>query len=243
MRRYWIKITGGALAIFIVGMLLVRGVEGIHSRVHEMFNGSGDITIPLMGLIPLSVGDVQYGHLNKIQIHRDQQKQVTGITLVARLADSIDSDRFDDCDFTVRDASHIDEHSSFTCLDSIPEGMREFGSIRFVDEDGDDDLVRPLVLAEADIHDLQTRNGGQNRRINTDSIQAAAESAGQAARRMGDSIRRVMEERYGHRAPAAPGVPTAPTAPSAGNGPTPHAAPKSGRTTTVTTSPTPHSGS
>ena len=242
MRRYWIKITGGALAIFIVGMLLVRGVEGIHSRVHDIFNGSGDITIPLMGIIPLSIGDVQYGHLNKIQIHRDQQRQVTGITLVARLADSIDSDQFQDCDFTVRDASHIDDHTTFTCLDSIPAGMREFGSMRFVDEDGDDDLVRPLVLAEADIHDLQTRNGGQNRRINTDSIQAVAESAGEAARKMGDSIRRVMEQRYGHRAPGAPVPPPAPTAPSTSKGPASHAVPKGGRTT-VTPSPTPHAGS
>ena len=242
MRRYWIKITGGALAIFIVGMLLVRGVEGIHSRVHDMFDGSGDITIPLMGIIPLSIGDVQYGHLNKIQIHRDQQKQVTGVTLVARLADSVDSDQFDDCDFTVRDASHIDEHSTFTCLDSIPDGMREFGSIRFVDEDGDDDLVRPLVLADADIHDLQTHNGGQNRRVNGDSIRAVAESVGEAARRTGDSIRRVMDQRYGHGAPAAPVAPPAPGVPSTNHGPAPHTAPKAGRTTS-TPSPAPHSGS
>lgn len=242
MRRYWIKITGGALAIFIVGMLLVRGAEGIHSRVHDMFDGSGDITIPLMGIIPLSIGDIQYGHLNKIQIHRDQQKQVTGITLVARLADSVDSDQFDDCDFTVRDASHIDEHSTFTCLDSIPEGMREFGSIRFVDEDGDEDLTRPLVLPQADIHDLQTRNGGQNRRVNGDSIRAAAESAGAAARRMGDSIRRVMDQRYGHRTTGGPVPPAAPAVPPTRHAPAPHTTPQTGRTT-VTPTPTPQTGS
>lgn len=241
MRRYWFKIAGGALAIFVVVMLVIRGVEGIRGRVQDVMNGSGDVTIPLMGIMPLSIGGVRYGRLNKIQIHRDAPKHVSGVTLVARLDDSVDSDRFDACDFTVGHATHIDEHTTFTCLDSIPAGMREFGTVRFVDEDGDEDLTRPLVLTEADIRDVQDNNGGGSVRINTDSIQAVAESAGNVARRMGDSIRRVMEQRYGRGAPDAPVPPAAPRAPSKQGVPASRATPKTGPTT-VSPAPGPHPG-
>ena len=220
MRNYWIKIAAGALGIFAVGLLAVFGFRRVKSEVTSVTSGTGDISIPLMGVIPFSVTGDRIGSLRKIQIHRDAPKHVSGFRLVARLDDSVDSDRFSDCYFTVPNATAIDEHTTFTCLDSIPAGMREFGDVEFVDGDDDEDLTRPIVLTDHDIADFQNANGhdgnfhydirGDSARINADSIRAAAESVGEAGRRMGDSIRRVMEARYGRHSGGTIYAPTRP---------------------------------
>ena len=208
MRNYWLKIAGGALAVFAVGLAGVYAVRSIHRRVHDLANGTGDITIPLLGIVPLSIGNVRLGSVNKIEIHRDAPKHVDGFTILARLDDSVDADRFADCFFTLQDPTQINDKTTFTCLDSIPTGMREFGDLRLIDSSGDAVSERPLILAERDIADLQNTHGGGS--PNADSIRASAESIGAAARKMGDSIRREMRARYG---PGSSGTVYRPTRP------------------------------
>lgn len=212
MRGYWLKIIGGALGVFVVGMV-IRGVaRGIHHQVDSVVNSSSDISIPLMGIVPLSIQGARLGHLNKVVIERDAPKHVSGIVVVARLDDSVDSDRFSDCDFTAGNVSKIDQHTTFTCLDSVPAGMQRFGTVRFVDADGDLDLERPLVLGDRDVADIQDRNGGtEEATVHADSIAAWAESVRTEKHRWADSLRRTLRERY-RPAPAEPAPPAPPRA-------------------------------
>lgn len=222
MKGYWLKIAGGALAIFAAGLVVIFGFRNIHRRVDGLVSGSGDITIPLLGMVPLSIGQIRVGSIRRLEIHRDAPKHVSGFTVVARLDDSVDADDFDDCYFTVRDPNRINDKTTFVCLDSIPAGMHPFGTLQLGDGEDDAASVRPLVLTAADIADLQ--NAHRDEGVpNVDSLQAAADSAGMAARRMGDSIRRVMRDRYGD---GSTGTVYRPTRPDPPGTPKPRTKPK-----------------
>lgn len=212
MRGYWLKIAGGALTIFAVGLAVIFGFRSLHHRVEGFVNGNADITIPLLGLVPLSIGPNRVGSIRRVEIHRDAPKHVSGFTVVARLDDSVDADSFDDCYFTVRDPARIDNKTTFACLDSIPDGMHPFGTLQLGDSTDDAASVRPLLLTDQDIADVQNahRDDGVP---NVDSLDAAADSIGAAARRMGDSIRRVMRARYGDRSTGTVYHPTRPDPP------------------------------
>ena len=209
MKAYWLKIAGGALTIFAVGLGVIFGFRSIHHRVDGLVHGNADITIPLLGLVPLSIGQSRVGSIRQVEIHRDAPGHVSGFTVVARLDDSVDADSFDDCYFTVHDPARIDNKTTFVCLDSIPDGMHPFGTLQLGDRTDDAASVRPLLLTATDIADLQ--NAHRDASVsNVDSLSAAADSIGAAARRMGDSIRRVMRARYGDRSTGTVYHPTRP---------------------------------
>ncbi|MFI5234892.1 MAG: hypothetical protein ACHQXA_04210 [Gemmatimonadales bacterium] len=226
MRTYWIKIVAGALGIFALGLVAIFAFRKVTGGVNQLVHGTGDVNIPLLGFVPFSIAGRPIGNLRTLQIHRDAPKHVTGFRLVTRLDDSVDSDRFDECFFTLTDASRINEHTTFACVDSIPPGMREFGDVQFVDSEGDEDLSRPIVLSEQDIADFQNANdhGAVRITVNDDSIRTAADSMATASRRMGDSIRREVQARYGRRSGGTVYSPTRPD-PPAGPKPPAKAAP------------------
>ncbi|MGH7531852.1 MAG: hypothetical protein ACREL4_01060 [Gemmatimonadales bacterium] len=218
MRSYWLKIIAGALGIFVIGLIAIRAFDSIHQRVHGLVNGNGDISIPLLGMVPLSIGQEHLGTIRQLEIHRDTPKHVSGFTVVARLDDSVDADQFDDCYFTLQDPAHINVKSVFVCLDSIPPGMRPFGTLQLGDSSDDDASDRPLLLSDGDIADLQNAHG-DNGAPNIDSITAAAESLRASARHSGDSIRRAMRARYGDGSSGTVYRPTRPDPPVTQNPP------------------------
>lgn len=224
MRSYWLKIAAGALTIFVIGLVVIHLFRNVHQRIHGLVNGSGDLTIPLLGIIPLSIGNVRLGDLRQLEIHRDTPKHVSGFTVVARLDDSVDADQFDDCYFTLQDPTHVNVNSVFVCLDSIPPGMRPYGTLQLGNSSDDNASVRPLLLTDQDINDLQGayHNNGTP---NVDSLDAVAESIGAAAQRTGDSIGRAMRAQYGKGSTGTVYRPTRPDPPVA-PGPPPKAGPK-----------------
>lgn len=225
MRSYWLKIVAGSLGIFVIGLVAIRAFHSIHDKLHGLVTGSGDISIPLLGMVPLSIGPRKFGTIRRLEIHRDTPKHVSGFTIIARLDDSVDADQFDDCYFTLQDPTHIDVKSEFVCIDSIPPGMHPFGSLQLADSSDDFASVRPLLLTDRDIADLQGAYH-DDQGPNADSLNAVAESIGTAARRTGDSIGRVMRERYGKRSAGTVYRPTRPDPPVPQNPPPkPKAAP------------------
>ncbi|HET7025701.1 MAG TPA: hypothetical protein VFI39_10895 [Gemmatimonadales bacterium] len=222
MRSYWLKIAAKALMIFVIGLIGIQAFRRIQQRVHGLVNGSADVTIPLLGIVPLSIGNERLGAIRELEIHRDAPKHVSGFTVVARLDDSVDADRFDDCNFTLRDPTRINDKSMFVCLDSIPAGMRPFGTLQLSDSQDDSASVRPLLLTEQDINDLQ-QTYHDNATPNIDSLDAVAESIRAAAQRTGDSIGRVMRARYRKESTGTVYRPTRPDPPPS---PTPSPKPK-----------------
>ena len=60
--KYWFRIIFGMLAIFTVGMILRAGVRKGKHVVTDIAQGSGPITVPLLGL-PFKLDDVKIGSL------------------------------------------------------------------------------------------------------------------------------------------------------------------------------------
>jgi hypothetical protein len=131
--KYWIKIVLGMFAIFIVGMVVVRGVDAGKRKVVNFAEGTSSITVPMFGAA-FSVGGTQLGGIQSLRIERDAPKVIGGFHLDVTLQDGVDVDQFDNCEITVENPERIDEHTQFACLIAADSGFAalvQFGTVTF----------------------------------------------------------------------------------------------------------------
>jgi hypothetical protein len=215
MRNYWLRIFLGAFAIFAIGMIGVTLVRSGVAKVESVVEGTGPIDIPLR-FIPFTMDGERLGNLERVIFYRSETRRVRGVELQIDLGDSLLAQGLSGCLLAANleggpsgegvdiKASHDSKHA-FSCLraDSMPETMEEFGEAIF--QPGE---VRvPLFLERELVADLEkgfTGDSGDAVTINSDSIAAEARrevdsalaaaglegrTAGQAGRRLGDSLR------------------------------------------------------
>ncbi|HEV8600163.1 MAG TPA: hypothetical protein VGQ69_12435 [Gemmatimonadales bacterium] len=170
MGKYWLKIGLGAALIFLVGFSVLSA--GRHFR--RSIDSDADITIPLGGFIPFKLDGVDVGKLRSLTIHRSAPKQITGFGISMRMSDSAMFEKLRSCRFSVTDPSHIDERTTFYCLQS-DSGYREFGEIRMSLRlpDVTQTLVQPLLLPERAIQDFQRHGRDSVAPPGTDSVVSA----------------------------------------------------------------------
>lgn len=215
MRNYWLRIFLGAFAIFAIGMVGVRLVRSGVERVESVVEGTGPLEIPLR-FIPFTMDGERLGNLDRVIFYRTETRRVRGVEVQIDLGDSLLAEGLSGCRLAANleggpagdgvniKASHDSRHA-FSCLrgDSVPETMVEFGEAVF--QPGE---VRvPLFLERELVADLEkgfAGDSGDAVTINSDSIAEAARrevdsalaaaglqarTAGQAGRRLGDSLR------------------------------------------------------
>lgn len=127
----WVKIVLGMLVIFAVGMVIRSGVREGKRTITNIADGSGPITLPLMGAA-FKMDDMRLGAMQKLRIERSAPKVVSGLYLTVRLDDSVPLSRFDECRLTVDNPNDIDENTTFLCAsaeDSTDKEMVEFGRV------------------------------------------------------------------------------------------------------------------
>jgi hypothetical protein len=217
MRNYWLKILLGAIAIFAVGMIGVTIVRSGVSRVHDVVEGSGPLTIPL-AFIPFSVEGERLGTLKRLVIERPEPRKVSSVQVHIDVSDSLVAQGLSECRLAANLEGdrprkegvnvHIDRDSAaFTCLqgDSVPADLVEFG--RAVLEPGGIEI--PLFLKQDLVAELQkgfAEESADETLVDADSIAEAAKAqaesamaaagvegkvAAQLGRRLGDSLRRI----------------------------------------------------
>jgi len=131
--KYWIKIVLGMLGVFLVGMLVVQGIQAGKSKVHQLVDSSDAVTLPMFG-VPFMLGEMKLGSMQSLRVERDAPRVVSGFHLKVRLDDPAALDTLADCQISLDDFDSIDESSRFICVapaDSIAEGMDRFGTITF----------------------------------------------------------------------------------------------------------------
>jgi hypothetical protein len=167
MGKYWLKIGLGAAVIFLVGFSLVSAAR----RVHDSIMSGHGLTIPLGGFIPFKLDGAQVGSLRSLTIHRGTPHGITGFDISARVSDTASLEQFRDCHFSVSDASHIDERTTFVCLKS-DSGYLQFGEVRISQRtsSGSNVLVQQLYLPEATVRDLQREGSDSLPAASTDSM-------------------------------------------------------------------------
>ena len=153
MAKYWIKIALRAGVIFLLGMAIVYAVRRGRNTVRTIAETAEPITIPI-AFVPLRVNDTAFGSIRRVRLLRSTPKQVSGVEIQAKLADSVDADRFDHCLLAAEDVQNITPHSTLTCLaesDTAGMGLVPFGTVDF----NDGDAVRPLLVPASEAGRIQ----------------------------------------------------------------------------------------
>jgi hypothetical protein len=152
MRNYWIKIALGALAVFVIGMVIVTGVRKTRAKVTNTFESTDPISLPI-AFVPFRLEGRKLGSLNKVVLLRDAPNQVSGVRVIVALADSVHPDKFQNCLLVVDDVEHYNEKSSFRCEkgDTAGSHLEQFGYVHFKNTG---DSV-PLLLPAQSVEELK----------------------------------------------------------------------------------------
>lgn len=184
MRTYWLKIAGGALAIFAVGFAGISAMRAGKREVVRVVESASDVTIPLP-FVPFNFDGERAGNFRKATFHRSTPNTVSGVDITIRLADPGFLTRFENCPVTLDDPTRLSERSSFRCATADAD-MQNFGTIAIEvkGEGGSWATARelPLVLAQSAIAELHGKGIGTGRRD-------AARYEARRFRQLGDSIR------------------------------------------------------
>jgi hypothetical protein len=215
MRNYWLRILGGAFAIFAIGMIGVTLVRHGMAKVNSVMTSDAPITIPLP-FVPFMLSGERLGKLDHLRILRDEPRRLAGVELAVDLSDSLVAEGLRNCRLAANLESDSAQpglniqvsdrsHSAFWCLsgDSVPKDLVEFGhavfqpaDVRvplFVQQELVDELQNALADSSAVLTEEQTDSIASAAEIKADSAVAAAvrsaDSIGHAGRRLGDSLR------------------------------------------------------
>lgn len=223
MRKYWGKITLGALLIFVVGY----GIISAGRSVKDSIVTSKDITIPLGSFVGFKLDGIRVGSIRQIRIRRSAPKVLAGFDVRVRLSDTAAFERLRECRLSVNDVKNVDERTSFLCLPS-DSGYEPFGEVTAYI--GDMTLVQPLLLPAHVVADI--RRGGDPTAPGADKADSIAAEVGKRARvlerQYEDSVTAAsLDKRSAQlkaradsiraRQPGAPVPPTAPVPPAGSN--------------------------
>lgn len=146
----WIKIVAGMLGIFIIGMIIRTGFHVGERKVEQITHSASTLSIPMLGA-PFRLNDLKLGSLQKLQVKRNAPDKVDGFDLTVRLNDSVDVERFANCELTVTDAHQIDNKMAFACLTEADSGfsdLEQFGTITFLPSGQRHRLMLPSSVVE-----------------------------------------------------------------------------------------------
>ncbi len=186
MRNYWLKIALGVLVIFAIGMGIARAVDKGRDAVHAIAEGTGPITVPLLGAVPFILDGHHLGSVSQLTMYRSAPKVPSSFRVVVSLPDSVASDVLAKCIILVdpeRNSSgrhfNIDAKTAFRCLtpaDSAGKDLEPFGMLAI--RSRSDSF--PFLLAREVIQDIQTEYSRDDDSVPADlgdSIQASVRRA------------------------------------------------------------------
>ncbi len=183
---YWVKIALGALAIFVVGMLITTGIRKGHDQVEYIVDGSGPISVPLLGL-SFRLDGQPIGGIERLRLLRSSPRQIDSVIVLVKLSDGASVDWIDGCRLTVRDAKQLNEETSFICADSAAAAdldLIPFGHVEFKPSG----RVVAVWLPEEVAADLRTTRVGDGAAHDTGDVDIRTADAGVSVTVNGQSV-------------------------------------------------------
>ncbi len=184
---YWLRIVLGALAIFAVGMLITTGIRKGHDQVEYIVDGSGPISVPLLGLAFRLDGE-PIGGIERLRLLRSAPRHIDSVVVVVKLSDGASQDWVEGCRLTVRDAQQLNEETSFMCADSaaaVDLKLIPFGHVEFKPSG----KVLAVWLPESVAADLRTTRVGDGAAHDTGDVDIRSADAGVAVLVNGREVR------------------------------------------------------
>ena len=145
MRRYWIFIGLGAVAVFAAGMLVVTAVRRASHGIHQLAGGWQTMMAGVpQKLGPVRLDGVPLGTARHLRIWRDTREGPRYLQIQVALADSA-LERLQACNaLAAAPDSLVGKSSDLRCLTTIPDsGSRQIGELLT----GDSDSVRRPIFA------------------------------------------------------------------------------------------------
>lgn len=130
MKRYWTRITLGALGIFALGMLIVsagrRGVE--HVKQHVMQEGLSLTS----GVAPFQVNNRRLGTLTNVRMDPDRSERFPFINLTVELDPSMPLADLGDCTLLAGDLESFEGRDGLHCASGVSrDSLFEMGVVTF----------------------------------------------------------------------------------------------------------------
>lgn len=170
----WVKIVLGMLVIAVIGIGITKGIERGKRTIGDVVDGSGPISVPMLGLA-FRIDGEPVGGIDRLQFLRSAPKVVDSVVLAVDLSDPSFERRFEDCMVAMTESRHFDKNTSFTCAtpeDSARLALQPFGHVRlqpsgqrialWVPEELMHELRRTIVADAGDEEgvDVTTENDG-----------------------------------------------------------------------------------
>lgn len=168
MRRYWIGIALGVLAVFVSGLVIMRaGREGAR-LVERTLESADPISIPL-AFVPFRLDGREVGSIREIQFQRSSPDVVRGVDLDVTIKDAQIVDRLRTCTLTASHIDNFDRNTTFECVDQKAAETGKyvaFGSVKIEKTDIARVLLVPteeLAKWQHDDHAQSTHADAQHR--------------------------------------------------------------------------------
>lgn len=201
MAGYWLRILLGALAVFAVGMLVVRLVEQGRETVHLVTETSDPIDLPIPpGLLAFRLDGESVGAVRRIRILRSATDRPDSLLVQATLHDSVALPRLDRCLLLIDDLQRIElTKTTFRCgapEDTVGRGYTRIGRVSLRGNPG---RSYALYGLQSDVHAIRHDAEHRAERVAdsaeraADSAEAVADSISEAAERRADSISSAVE--------------------------------------------------
>lgn len=202
MRNYWLRVIAGALAIFIVGMVLWNVLRIGRHRVENVVRSDAPLSFPL-AFIPFKVDGRDLGTLSRLEVLRSAPGRVKRVNFRVKLADPAGDTTLANCILVAGDDAG--RTHTFSCVqpaDTSGKDLESIGSIEVQDGETFDLLATRGTLRNFDIninsdadsisahYDAMADSISAHYDAMADSIQNAAEMRGQ---QLSDSIRKAVE--------------------------------------------------
>ena len=129
MRRYWTRITLGALGIFVLGMIVVsagrRGVD--HIKQHVMEHGLSMDS----GIAPFQIDNRRLGMLTKVVVDPDRSQKFPFINLTVSLDPAVESAGLGDCTLLASKSESL-KGEGLHCVPGLArDSLVEMGAVTF----------------------------------------------------------------------------------------------------------------
>lgn len=153
MQRYWFGIALGAIAVFVVGLLVLNAGRHGARLVEQTLESADPISIPL-AFVPFRLGGREVGTIREVQFVRSSPEVVRGVELHVNVKDPAALDQLRDCAIATSDVANFNRRTTFTCLsqETVTSGeFVAFGKVK-VEEAG---IVRTLLVPVNEVMEWQ----------------------------------------------------------------------------------------
>ncbi|HEX3927004.1 MAG TPA: hypothetical protein VHW65_03335 [Gemmatimonadales bacterium] len=176
-RKYWLKVLAGVVGIFVLGLLVMRGVRaGVQHAKTSIASTVGTMTSkPGLFDVGFRVDGDSLGTVRRLQLLRSTPRRTDSAVMTVQLQDAALMSRVSGCHLALESTHHFNRSTSFTCADvddSASMQLVRFGHV--VVDPGHVEV--PLFVPREQLASFQHENPGVSNVGDTGDVDIQSQS-------------------------------------------------------------------